>query len=253
MYVPLLGRFASPDTVIDGGYEDPQGLNRYSYVKGHVMSANDPTGHQCGATSTPSPGSSSYCSGGGSGSSNSGTSSGGYSYSSQAPQPIPPSRQLPAAGQSSASAPYKGGGPDNLPAGSVRWTQSSASDSFGPQGKFANQPLKDVAGKIQNGEVPADTLRVKVFQKTPEMDNWPTTTHAKGYKGDFRNLENGQVYAINNRSLTVQTLAKTDSIPVRWASQSDIVKYSFEYSTPNVGTSIVMQESGTVVSLVGLP
>ena len=106
MYSPLFGRFLSPDTVIDGGYEDPQGLNRYSYVKGHVMSANDPTGHQCGATSTPSPGSSSYCGGGSGssgGSSGSGTSSSGYSYSSQAPQPIPPSRQLPAAGQSSAS------------------------------------------------------------------------------------------------------------------------------------------------------
>jgi hypothetical protein len=43
--------------VIDGGYEDPQGLNRYSYVKGHVMSANDPTGHsscyQLGPCSNP--------------------------------------------------------------------------------------------------------------------------------------------------------------------------------------------------------
>jgi hypothetical protein len=110
-----------------------------------------------------------------------------------------------------------------------------------------------VAGKIQSSEVPADTLRVKVFQKTPEMDSWPTTTHPKGYKGDFRNLENGQIYAINNRSLTVHTLAQTDPLPVRWASQADIVKYSYEYTTPNLGTSIVMNETGTIVSLTGIP
>jgi RHS repeat-associated protein len=38
-YDPTLGRFLSADTIYDGGLANPQGLNRYSYVKGR------PAGH----------------------------------------------------------------------------------------------------------------------------------------------------------------------------------------------------------------
>lgn len=46
-YDSVIGRWLSADVNYDGGLEDPQGLNRYSYVKGHAMNAIDPTGKQC--------------------------------------------------------------------------------------------------------------------------------------------------------------------------------------------------------------
>jgi RHS repeat-associated protein len=45
MYSPLLGRFTSPDTVIDGGYGTPIGLNRYAYTRNNPLKYTDPTGH----------------------------------------------------------------------------------------------------------------------------------------------------------------------------------------------------------------
>ena len=44
-YSPLLGRFISPDTVIDGCYETPIGLNRYAYTRNNPLKYTDPTGH----------------------------------------------------------------------------------------------------------------------------------------------------------------------------------------------------------------
>jgi RHS repeat-associated protein len=44
-YDPTLGRFLSADTIYDGGLADPQGLNRYSYVKGRPLVMTDPSGH----------------------------------------------------------------------------------------------------------------------------------------------------------------------------------------------------------------
>lgn len=44
IYDPLIGRFLSADTVVDGPW-DLQGYNRYSYVKNRPLSLTDPTGH----------------------------------------------------------------------------------------------------------------------------------------------------------------------------------------------------------------
>ena len=43
-YSPLLGRFISADTVVPRP-DDPQALNRYSYVRNSPLSRVDPTGH----------------------------------------------------------------------------------------------------------------------------------------------------------------------------------------------------------------
>jgi RHS repeat-associated protein len=51
-YDPKLGRFLSSDTLVPDG-NDPQALNRYTYVLGNPLKFVDPTGHrnECGATS----------------------------------------------------------------------------------------------------------------------------------------------------------------------------------------------------------
>jgi RHS repeat-associated protein len=43
-YDPLIGRFVSPDTIIPS-YNNPQSLNRYSYVYNNPIKYSDPTGH----------------------------------------------------------------------------------------------------------------------------------------------------------------------------------------------------------------
>ncbi|MFZ5909209.1 MAG: RHS repeat-associated core domain-containing protein [Chloroflexota bacterium] len=43
-YVPALGRFTQPDTLIPGA-GNPQNLNRYSYVRNNPLRYADPTGH----------------------------------------------------------------------------------------------------------------------------------------------------------------------------------------------------------------
>ena len=44
-YSPRLGRFVSADTIVPD-YNDPQTLNRYSYVLNRPLQGGDPTGHQ---------------------------------------------------------------------------------------------------------------------------------------------------------------------------------------------------------------
>ena len=44
MYLPALGRFVQPDTLIPKLY-NPQSLNRYSYVANQPINFNDSTGH----------------------------------------------------------------------------------------------------------------------------------------------------------------------------------------------------------------
>jgi RHS repeat-associated protein len=43
-YSPKLGRFLSPDTIVPG-YDNPQNLNRFSYVRNNPVRYTDPTGH----------------------------------------------------------------------------------------------------------------------------------------------------------------------------------------------------------------
>jgi len=43
-YVPALGRFSQPDTLIPGA-GNPQNLNRYAYVRNNPLRYADPTGH----------------------------------------------------------------------------------------------------------------------------------------------------------------------------------------------------------------
>ncbi|NIP28326.1 MAG: RHS repeat-associated core domain-containing protein, partial [Phycisphaerae bacterium] len=50
-YNPLVGRFVAADTVVPD-YQNPQKLNRYSYVRNNPLKYIDPTGHAdvCGIT-----------------------------------------------------------------------------------------------------------------------------------------------------------------------------------------------------------
>jgi RHS repeat-associated protein len=48
-YDPVVGQFASADTVLSGGGFNPWGLSRYAYVAGNPVVRTDPTGHEvCG-------------------------------------------------------------------------------------------------------------------------------------------------------------------------------------------------------------
>jgi RHS repeat-associated protein len=47
-YSPKLGRFLSADTIVPG-YDNPQNLNRYSYVINNPLRYTDPTGHMYSA------------------------------------------------------------------------------------------------------------------------------------------------------------------------------------------------------------
>jgi RHS repeat-associated protein len=46
VFDPVVGRFVSADPIIDGE-TNPQGWNRYSYVKNNPLSFTDPTGYKC--------------------------------------------------------------------------------------------------------------------------------------------------------------------------------------------------------------
>jgi RHS repeat-associated protein len=43
-YDPELGRFTQPDTIVPDP-DDPQALNRYTYVNNNPLNLVDPTGH----------------------------------------------------------------------------------------------------------------------------------------------------------------------------------------------------------------
>lgn len=48
LYDPVIGRFISADSIVQGGGYDPQLLNRYSYVRNNPILYVDPTGHRLG-------------------------------------------------------------------------------------------------------------------------------------------------------------------------------------------------------------
>jgi hypothetical protein len=55
--------------------------------------------------------------------------------------------------------------------------------------------------------------------------------HRKGYTGNWGNLEDGVIYSINNRTLTVFSLAGINKVPIEWATKEQIIKYSYQYDT----------------------
>ncbi|MFZ5909217.1 MAG: RHS repeat-associated core domain-containing protein, partial [Chloroflexota bacterium] len=51
-YLPALGRFSQPDTLVPGA-GNPQNLNRFSYVRNNPLRYADPTGHWAPETDDP--------------------------------------------------------------------------------------------------------------------------------------------------------------------------------------------------------
>ena len=131
--------------------------------------------------------------------------------------------------------------PDVLDRSWIRWSQESVSGDVYWQGAGRRIPISEAAERLKAGEIyQGDPLLV--FRKTPEMNKWKAatfiTSDGRKYTGSFANLEDGVIYSINNRTLTVFNVAKVDRIPVRWATKNDILKFSYQFDTPNYGVFI---------------
>jgi hypothetical protein len=133
--------------------------------------------------------------------------------------------------------------PDELARSSIRWSQGNVSlDLYWPSAGDRIS-LDEAVERLRAGEVPAEPLLV--FQKTPSMDKWPTTSYVTSegrvFTGSYANLEDWAIYSINNRTLTALTAAGIDTVPVRWATRREIIERSYQFSTPNRGIAIQLK------------
>ncbi len=98
---------------------------------------------------------------------------------------------------------------------------------------------------LQNGALTVDDFApIKVFIKTPEMNEWGPMTgpgSLSRYSGDPINLENGQVYSLDNRRLYTFQQAGVSEIPVEWAREEEIYSRRWHFDTPNWGISILLR------------
>ena len=135
----------------------------------------------------------------------------------------------------------------------IRFTQSEVSPEFG-KGPWKGMTIPEVAEAVRSGTITFDHP-MEVFLKTPEMDAWPmtiyTTASGKMYTGSYANLQNGQIYTLNNRGFTTAILAGLDEVPVTWASASRIVELSYQFDTPNFGTSVLLRGYNLTISVPG--
>ena len=131
-----------------------------------------------------------------------------------------------------------------LPISSLRYSQSTLSPSFA-EGPKAGRLVTETAGDIRMGDAPQ--YPVTVFIKTPEMDTWPmltlTTRSGKMYTGSWNNLENYKIYVKNNRGFTEAILSGSESVNYKLATTQEVIKYSYQYDTPNGGTSAVFKDT----------
>jgi hypothetical protein len=99
---------------------------------------------------------------------------------------------------------------------------------------------------LQNGMLSVDDFPpIRVFTKTPEMDDWPPMVKifcdGTGYLGDPQYLANGQVYSLDNRRLYVFQQAGVTDIPVEWAPLEEIRHEIWKFDTQNKGISIFVR------------
>jgi hypothetical protein len=114
--------------------------------------------------------------------------------------------------------------------------------------------IEEVMAGLKSGKLEFNN-ELLVFMKTPDMNNWPTRKVIQPdgtiYSGSFKNLEDYQFYSINNRGLTVGAWAQTDTIPVKWATEKEILDFSYEYDTKNFGKSIWIRIQNITVPIPG--
>ena len=129
--------------------------------------------------------------------------------------------------------------PDVLERDLIRWSQNAVSNDVFWVSAGERASLEKAAKRLRAGERLGEPLLV--FRKIPDMNNWPMRIHPRGFTGDWRNLEDGVIYTINNRTLTVLSMAEVDKVPVRWATRDEIIFYSYQYDTLSKGTAVQLR------------
>ncbi|MDY7041481.1 MAG: hypothetical protein SVX38_11515, partial [Chloroflexota bacterium] len=143
--------------------------------------------------------------------------------------------------------------PSRLPTSQIRFSQSEASPEFG-EGSWEGMTIPEVAEAVRSGAIIFDHP-LEVFVKTAEMDTWRMTEHTtasgKVYTGSYSNLQNGQIYTLNNRGFATAILAGLDEVPVVWASAGLIEGKSYQLDTRNFGTSVLLRGFNVTISVPG--
>jgi RHS repeat-associated protein len=126
----------------------------------------------------------------------------------------------------------------------VNWSQESI-DSVFSQGPWEGKTIDEIAALVKSGDIKVDN-EMLVFLKESRMDDWtPTTTYTTKsgavYQGDWSTLQNGCLYCINNRGLTVAHLADMEQMLVNWADDATIYRYSYQYTALNYGRTILVR------------
>jgi hypothetical protein len=92
---------------------------------------------------------------------------------------------------------------------------------------------------------PDDLGAIRVFVKTPEMNDWSPVVKINpdgtGFLGDPEYLANGGIYTLDNRRLYAFQQAGITDIPVVWPPQEVIERQIWKFDTQNEGTSILVR------------
>ncbi len=137
--------------------------------------------------------------------------------------------------------------PSTLPIEDIYWAQRTLDYKFGENaGPFSNMPLEEAAQIIKNN--PEQLNPIRVFEKQPWMDEFTPASRIRSNgtidTGDWATMENGEIYTLNNRSYTVATMAGMKNVPVEWVPWEEIYAYSYQFDSPNFGTSIWIRPNG---------
>jgi len=117
----------------------------------------------------------------------------------------------------------------------IRFTQVNCSSAG--EGYSVHDNIERLR-KQPHWDIPAKAIRV--FLKTPEMDAWGPMTFEQ-YTGDPKNLENGQLYTLDNRRLAAYRRAGRTQIPKPQIVGNDVVSREvYKFSTKNKGVDIAI-------------
>lgn len=78
---------------------------------------------------------------------------------------------------------------------------------------------------------------IRVFRKQAFMDEWGPLS-ARGFTGDPKNLDNGEIYTLDHRRLAAYRLAGRKTIPVAWATLDVVRDNRWKFTTSNGGRTI---------------
>lgn len=125
-----------------------------------------------------------------------------------------------------------------LEAAQIRYSQSTHS----LYGKTEEGELYAVADNVQwLKDHPGQDLPwggpIRVFRKQAFMDEWGPLSE-RGFTGDPKNLENGEIYTLDHRRLVAYRMAGRKTIPVQWVSLTVVRDNRWKFTTSNRGRSI---------------